>query len=126
MSGTATSIVDTNNTHVDENCITLLSPNVSHGISNGSNYGDLYIRTDMCPILTQDFMYVSGNTDIIRSLATSLCTIWVQKEANYQTICDGLLQVIYDLIVNKSLYKQYNLLFKGYKVMKAIQKKLLK
>lgn len=32
----------------------------------------------------------------------------------------------FDLIVNKSLYKQYNLLFKGYKVMKAIQKKLLK
>lgn len=31
----------------------------------------------------------------------------------------------FDLIVNKSLYKQYNLLFKGYKVMKAIQKKLL-
>ncbi len=32
----------------------------------------------------------------------------------------------FDLIVNKSLYKQYNLLFKGYKVMKAIQKKLIK
>lgn len=32
----------------------------------------------------------------------------------------------FDLIVNKTLYKQYNLLFKGYKVMKAIQKKLLK
>ena len=32
----------------------------------------------------------------------------------------------FDLIVNKSLYKQYNLLFKGYKVLKAIQKKLIK
>lgn len=32
----------------------------------------------------------------------------------------------FDLIVNKTLYKQYNLLFKGYKVMKAIQKKLIK
>lgn len=31
----------------------------------------------------------------------------------------------FDLIVNKSLYKQYNLLFKGYKVMKAIQKKII-
>lgn len=32
----------------------------------------------------------------------------------------------FDLIVNKSLYKQYNLLFKGYKVLKAVQKKLIK
>lgn len=32
----------------------------------------------------------------------------------------------FDLIVNKTLYKQYNLLFKGYKVLKAIQKKLIK
>lgn len=31
----------------------------------------------------------------------------------------------FDLIVNKSLYKQYNLLFKGYKVLKAIQKKII-
>lgn len=31
----------------------------------------------------------------------------------------------FDLIVNKSLYKQYNLLFKGYKVLKLIQKKII-
>lgn len=31
----------------------------------------------------------------------------------------------FDLIVNKTLYKQYNLLFKGYKVLKAIQKKII-
>lgn len=31
----------------------------------------------------------------------------------------------FDLIVNKSLYKQYNLLFKGYKLLKLIQKKII-
>lgn len=100
MSGSATSIIDGKTRTVDENCITLLSPMVPHGIADGKDYGDLYIRLDSCPILTQRSMYVTGNTDIIKTLATTLCAIWVQKEDNYKTICDGLLQVIYDLIVN--------------------------
>ena len=100
MSGSATSIINGTSQNIDESYITLLSPHTPHGILNGEDYGDLYIRTDTCPIIAHEFMYVCGNTDIIRNLATSLCTIWVKKENNYQTICDGLLQVIYDLIVN--------------------------
>lgn len=100
MSGSAISIIKDEPRSIDDSYITLLPPMVPHGIRNGNNYGDICIRMDSCPIINNKPMYLSGNTDIIKNLVSALYTIWIQKEENYKSICDGLLQVIYDLIVN--------------------------
>ncbi len=78
--------------------IALLPPNTFHSIQNGELYSDFYVATDAlelcgsCPLILKD------ESGTIEPLMRTLYTVWVQKEENYQQICDNLLEVICEFI----------------------------
>lgn len=98
-----------NETYVTERGhIALLPPNTYHSLNNGEDYSDLYIRIDTLTFSVEKPVILKDDSGMIEPLMRTLYTVWIQKEDNYQQICDNLLDIIFEfinkLLKNKNQY----------------------
>ncbi len=88
--------------------LALVPPNTFHSIKNGNSYSDLFVAIDAMPFEINKTLVLNDDNGMIKPLLRTLYNVWVQKEENYQQICDNLLGIIFELITklqnNKNPY----------------------
>lgn len=80
--------------------IALVPPNTFHSLKNGNNYSDLFVAMDAMPFELKKPLILNDDNGMIKPLMHTLYNVWIQKEENYQQICDNLLSIIFELIRN--------------------------
>lgn len=104
MSGTITYIIDGREIHTIEGQVMVIPPNTAHGCFGGENYSDLYIVAKSLNFST--FTVVQDYDSSIRTLATLIHKNLLDKEIEYATIADKLLDCI-SVYIRKNFSKTY-------------------
>ncbi len=98
VSGSAHATYGTETYIAERGHIALVPPNTDHHLQNGLRYSDFYVRCDTLELCAEHPSILKDESGIIEPLMRTLYTVWVQKEENYQQICNNLLEVICEFI----------------------------
>ncbi len=97
LSGHCTTIIGGKNYHIEKNDIIIIPPRTMHEAYSDIYFTDFFIQAKY---LNFENVYVTkDNNGIILSLMNMLHSVMLEKESNYKSIADNLLETIYSYLV---------------------------
>lgn len=102
LKGEASTFVNDEEIPVVAGTVTLMPSGVSHSHFSKMGYSDIFVHIESLDMPLSSPSFCLDETGAVLQLGKMLCAVFVQREKNYQAICDALLSTIFEYIIKLS------------------------